>query len=227
MRAHVFDLGSACVAPMNKTYVACTTDRLDMVSHWEITLSKPFHFDEKLAGKRRGQRLRSDTVGHMITTRKILKFGHTVTGMAFLGAIVVLWVFHEYLAAPGDSLAVYTAQRQVMERIASLVLMPSLMLSLLFGIASLTMVKSFHGAPWAWGKLFTTVLMLEGSLMGIQSPIKKEAALAVSALSDESVIAGLALQAEAEQLSLILIGFVAIANVALGVWRPRFRSKAN
>ena len=69
--------------------------------------------------------------------------------------------------------------------------------------------------------------MLEGSLLGIQSPVKKEAALAVSALSDESLIAGLALQAEAEQLSLILIGLVAIANVALGVWRPRFQSRAN
>ena len=198
-----------------------------MVSHRETSLSKPRHFDEKLAGKRRGQRLWSDTEGHMITTRKILKFGHTLTGMAFLGAIVVLWVFHEHLAAPTDSLDIYSAQRQVMERIATLVMMPSLMLSLLFGIASMTMVQSFHGAPWAWGKLFTTVLMLEGSLLGIQSPVKKEAALAVSALSDESLIAGLALQAEAEQLSLILIGLVAIANVALGVWRPRFQSRAN
>ena len=62
---------------------------------------------------------------------------------------------------------------------------------------------------------------------GYSEPHQKRAALAVSALSDESVIAGLALNAEAEQLSLILIGFVAIANVALGVWRPRFRSKAN
>ncbi len=108
----------------------------------------------------------------MITTRKILKFGHTLTGMAFLGAIVVLWVFHEHLAAPTDSLDIYSAQRQVMERIATLVMMPSLMLSLLFGIASMTMVQSFHGAPWAWGKLFTTVLMLEGILLGIQSPFK-------------------------------------------------------
>ena len=163
----------------------------------------------------------------MITTQKVLKFGHTVTGMAFLGTIVVLWVFHEHLAAPGESLEVYTAQRQLMERIATLVLMPSLMLSLLFGIASIMTVRSFHGAPWAWCKLCTTLLMLEGSLLGIQSPIKKEAALAASALSDDSVIAGLALRAEAEQLSLILIGLVAIANVALGVWRPRFRSKAN
>ena len=163
----------------------------------------------------------------MKTKRKILKFGHTMTGMAFLGSIIVLWVFHQHLAAPGDSLDIYNAQRQVMDRIATLVLMPSLLISLLFGLASLAMVQSFHSAPWAWGKLLTTVLMLEGSLLGIQSHVKKEAALAASALSDESLVAGLALQVGAEQRSLILIGLVATANVALGVWRPRFRSRAN
>ena len=114
-----------------------------------------------------------------------------------------------------------------MERIASLVLMPSLLISLLFGLASMAVVPGFHSAPWAWGKLVTTVLMLEGSLLGIQSPIKKEAALAASALSDETLIAGLALKVDAEQWSLILIGLVATVNVALGVWRPRFRSKSS
>ncbi len=162
-----------------------------------------------------------------MTTRKILKFGHTVTGMAFLGAIIVLWIFHQHLAAPGDSLDIYIAQRQLMERISTLVLMPSLLMSLLFGLLSMAMVQRFHGAPWVWGKLLTTVLMLEGSLLGIQSPTKKEAALAASALSDESLVAGLALKVDAEQWSLIMIGFVATANVALGVWRPRFRSKAS
>ena len=159
--------------------------------------------------------------------RKLLKFGHTMTGIAFLGSIIVLWVFHKQLAAPADALDIYNAQRQVMERIASLVLMPSLMISLLFGLASLAVVPSFHSAPWAWGKLVTTVLMLEGSLLGIHSPIKKEAALAASALSDETLAAGLALKVDAEQSSLILIGLVATANVALGVWRPVFRSKAS
>lgn len=162
-----------------------------------------------------------------MNTRKLLKFGHTMTGIAFLGSIIVLWVFHQQLAAPGDALDIYSAQRHVMERIASLVLMPSLLISLLFGLASMAVVPGFHSAPWAWGKLVTTVLMLEGSLLGIQSPIKKEAALAASALSDETLIAGLALKVDAEQWSLILIGLVATVNVALGVWRPRFRSKAS
>ena len=159
--------------------------------------------------------------------RKLLKFGHTMTAIGFLGSIAVLWVFHQQLPAPGEALEIYSAQRQTMVSISSLVLMPSLLISLLFGLASMAVVPGFHGAPWAWGKLVTTVLMLEGSLLGIQSPIKKEAALAASALSDETLVAGLALKVDAEQWSLILIGLVATANVALGVWRPRFRSKAS
>jgi len=111
--------------------------------------------------------------------------------------------------------------------VASLVLMPSLLISLLFGLASMAVVPGFHGAPWAWGKLVTTVLMLEGSLLGIQSPIKREAELAVAALTNGELVGELAQKLAAEQWSLILIGLVATANVALGVWRPRFRSKAS
>ena len=159
--------------------------------------------------------------------RKLLKFGHTMTAIGFLGSIAVLWVFHQQLPAPGEALEIYSAQRQTMGSISSLVLMPSLLITLLFGLASMAAVPGFHSAPWAWGKLATTVLMLEGCLLGIQSPIKREAALAASALSDETLVAGLALKVDAEQWSLILIGLVATANVALGVWRPRFRSKVS
>ena len=157
---------------------------------------------------------------------QFLKFGHSMTAISFLGAVVVLWVFHQQLPSPGDALEVYAAQRQTMERIASLVLMPSLLVSLLFGMASMAAVPGFHGAPWAWAKLVTTVLMLEGSLLGIQSPNKREAARAQRALEDVEWIAELGQTMAAEQWSLIIIGFVATVNVALGVWRPRFRSRA-
>jgi len=106
-----------------------------------------------------------------------------------------------------------------------MVLMPSLLISLLFGMASMAAVSGFHSAPWAWAKLVTTVLMLEGSLLGIQSPIKREAVLAEKALTAPTHIAGLAQNLSSEQMSLVLIGVVAMANVALGVWRPRFRAK--
>ena len=157
--------------------------------------------------------------------RKLLKFGHSMTAITFLGSVVVLWVFHQYLPQPVEALEIYVAERQVMERVASLVMMPSLLLSLLCGLASMAVVPGYHGAPWAWAKLVTTVLMLEGSLLGIQSPIKREAKLAGAALTDGSLVSELALTLDAEQGSLVLIGLVATVNVALGVWRPKFRSQ--
>ena len=52
------------------------------------------------------------------------------------------------------------------------------------------------------------------------------ARLAEAALSDPTNLALLAQNLAAEQSSLVLIGLVATANVALGVWRPQFRSRA-
>ena len=158
--------------------------------------------------------------------RKLLKFGHSMTAITFLGSVVVLWVFHHYLPPPAEALEIYVAKRQVMERVATLVMMPSLLLTLLFGLASFAVVTGYHDAPWAWGKLITTVLMLEGSLLGIQSPIKREAERATAALTDISLVGDLALKLDAERGSLVIIGLVATANVALGIWRPKFRSRS-
>jgi len=88
------------------------------------------------------------------------------------------------------------------------------------------MVTGFHNAPWAWAKFVTTVVMLEGTLLGIQIPIVKEARRAEAALNDPTQLALLAQNLPAEQSSLVVIGVVATANVALGVWRPQFRSRS-
>ena len=68
--------------------------------------------------------------------RKLIKFGHSMTAITFLGSVVVLWVFHQQLPSPSEALEVYVAQRHAMARIASFVLMPSLLISLLFGMAA-------------------------------------------------------------------------------------------
>ena len=158
------------------------------------------------------------------TMRKLLKFGHQ-TAITFLGSVSVVGVPSTVASTRRRARGL---QRSAIGdgEVASLVLMPSLLISLLFGLASMAVVPGFHGAPWAWGKLVTTVLMLEGSLLGIQSPIKREAELAVAALTNGELVGELAQKLAAEQWSLILIGLVATANVALGVWRPRFRSRA-
>ena len=72
--------------------------------------------------------------------RNILKFAHSMTAITFLGSVVVLWVFHNYLPPPAEALEVYVAERQVMERATTLVMMPSLLLTLLFGLTSFAVV---------------------------------------------------------------------------------------
>ena len=73
--------------------------------------------------------------------RKLLKFGHSMTAITFLGSVVVLWVFHQYLPQPVEALEIYVAERQVMERVASLVMMPSWLRSWLCGLASMAVVR--------------------------------------------------------------------------------------
>lgn len=41
--------------------------------------------------------------------RKLLKFGHSMTAITFLGSVVVLWVFHHYLSPPAEALEIYVA----------------------------------------------------------------------------------------------------------------------
>ena len=40
--------------------------------------------------------------------RKLLKFGHSMTAITFLGS-AVLWVFHHYLPPPAEALEIYVA----------------------------------------------------------------------------------------------------------------------
>ena len=135
---------------------------------------------------------------------------------------MVLWVFHPAASARDALESIGPAA--AMERVASLVLMPSLLISLLFGLASMAVVPGFHGAPWA-GASWSRRSSCWRDLLGIQAD-QTRAELAVAALTNGELVGELAQKLAAEQWSLILIGLVATANVALGVWRPRFRSRA-
>lgn len=155
-----------------------------------------------------------------------LKFGHSMAAMALLGSLAALLVLYQQLPVPADNLEVYAQLRVAMERITTLVTLPSLVASIVLGLLSMAFVSGFHNAPWAWAKLLTGVLMLEGSLLGIQGPIQREATRALAAMSDLAWVEQLGSTVIAEQRSIWAVGAVATVNVILGVWRPRFSARA-
>jgi len=153
--------------------------------------------------------------------RKALKFCHTLGGVGLLGTLLTLIIVFVMLPDPTQDIAGYAALTELVDRLARWVLLPSLILTLVSGLLSIGAVTAFHGAGWAWLKLATGVVMFEGTLLAVQGPIQREANLTRQYLSGEVEAAALASSFETISYSIFVLGSVAVANVVLGIWRPR------
>ena len=156
--------------------------------------------------------------------RKFLKLLHTLGGIGLTGALFVQMLMLQNMP-PVDSLQAYAAARGQMGLVAEYVLFPALAMVLVSGLLSMAWTDAFHGAGWVWAKLALGIVVFEGTLIAIQGPAKREAALAAAALLGEVDAAQLGLTASAEWKSTLVVLGVAIANVVLGVYRPKFSRK--
>ncbi len=151
--------------------------------------------------------------------RKATKFLHTVGSLGYAGAMAALVILHGALPTP-DEVERYTTLRIVMGSVAQWMVFPSMIGILVSGLFSVAITPAFQNAGWVWAKLATGILVFEGTLVTVQSPMELGAERARQALTGELPVAELgALQTNTGALW-ILLG-VALVNVALGVWRPR------
>ncbi len=115
----------------------------------------------------------------------------------------------------------YVPVMVALAKVAAWILGPSLVLTVVTGLLSMAATPAFMDAGWVWAKAATGVVILEGGLH-VLGPIQQEAkrgAEALAASPDPLSVARL-LNAEANTLWWLLA--VSIANIALGVWRPKF-----
>jgi len=148
--------------------------------------------------------------------RRLIKFLHTVGGAGFLGAAAALIVLAHLAPSPPD----YAWTRTAMAAIGAWIFLPSLTLTLVAGLAAIGVNRAFHEAGWAWVKAATGILIFAGGLHAL-APIQDEAARAAEALAagaDRATITG---SFAGEEATLWVLLVVSLANVALGVWRPR------
>ena len=152
--------------------------------------------------------------------RRVLKFLHTLGAIGFLGSMASLLVLLS-AAPPRTALAGYAAVRGAMGAICTWMFLPSLGLSLIAGLLAIAVNRAFHNAGWAWMKLISGVLLFEGGLQGIQGPMQDEAERSVAVLAGHADPASLAGSLGTERATLWVLLAVAVANVVLGIWRPR------
>jgi hypothetical protein len=157
--------------------------------------------------------------------RKLLKFLHTMGGIGLTGALIVQLLMLQNMPETSDLVA-YATARQQMGLVAKWLLFPSLAAVLVSGLLSMAWTDAFHGAGWVWMKLALGVSVFEGTLVAIQGPARREAERAAEALAGNFDPSLLGATASSEYKSTLVILAVAVINVVLAVWRPRFGRRA-
>jgi len=149
--------------------------------------------------------------------RRFLKFLHTAVGAALTGAAaalaVALMTGHTAQGA-GQSTAETLAVLRAMSNIAMWIIGPSLVLTVISGLLAMVVTPAFQDVGWVWAKAATGIVLLQAGLHVI-GPIQEEAKRAAQGADAARLV-------DAEINTLWLLLAISVANIALGVWRPRF-----
>lgn len=155
--------------------------------------------------------------------RRVFRGGHHLGSAGVIGAFAACLVMVLFAPEPSISLEAYAASRASIAIVCKWVLVPALLLVLVSGLAALGANPAYHDAGWAWLKALTGLAMFEGTLLTVDSTARQvaelTAAAAASGLLDPAALESLIGRERGGLWGLLA---VAIANVILGVWRPRF-----
>ncbi len=153
--------------------------------------------------------------------RRFLKFLHTAAALGLAGGLAAYLMV--LLAAPADAdLNTRLALRESLAFVASWLIMPSMLVVLASGLLAMAAHYPFVNAPWVWVKAISGLLIFEATLASVDAPAQQ----AVEALN--RAVAGLVTEADLARLvrnewgAWWMLLALSLANVALGIWRPRF-----
>ena len=145
--------------------------------------------------------------------------------IGLMGAMASLLVMLSF-APPPTALREYALLRAAMGAVATWIFFPSLGLTLIAGLLAIALNRGFHGAGWAWLKAATGILIFEGGFVAVLGPMQREAERSALALAGKVDPGTLAASLGPERNTLWVLLAVSVANVVLGVWRPRLRWRA-
>lgn len=151
--------------------------------------------------------------------RRTLKFLHTLAACGIVGALLGYGM--ALLYAPQDTPLAYAQMRQTISLLCDYILLPSLAVALVTGLFAMVVHRPFQDTRWAWLKALLGLSLFEATLGIIQSKATTAAAEAVKIAARPAEPNELAIILASEWWSLVAILALSLAQIALGVWRPR------
>lgn len=151
--------------------------------------------------------------------RIILKILHTLSAGGLIGGLAV---YASILATfSQETAADYAGMRRLIAMVSNFVLAPSLAVAIGSGILSMVVHQPFLDKGWAWIKAASGILMFEATLVVVVAEANRAAARAQNLSTEADLAAALDAAMASEWGALGVVAFLCIANVVLGVWRPR------
>lgn len=155
--------------------------------------------------------------------RQALKLLHELGAIGVIGSLATygILVASASVRAPAE----YAAVRHGIAAISKWLLVPSLAVVLVTGLLAVAAHRPFLDARWVWVKALLGLSMFEGTLGAVAANAQRGADLSAKALAAPVDAAMMADLVRSEWIGLLTIGVLSIANVVLGVWRPRLRRR--
>jgi hypothetical protein len=151
--------------------------------------------------------------------RRALKFLHTVAACGLVGALLGYGIVLLY--APQQTPLSLSEARQTISALCSYLLLPSMGLAIVTGLLAMMVHKPFLDLRWVWLKALLGLSLFEATLAIIQSKATAAADISAKAVANQAEASDLASVLANEWMTLVAILALSIAQIALGVWRPR------
>lgn len=151
--------------------------------------------------------------------RKTVKILHTISACGLIGGLGCYMVL--LVAAPQDTPEAYADLRQSIAVISDYVLLPSLAVALVSGLLSMVVHSPFLDRGWVWIKAALGILMFKGVLTIISAKSDYAARIAGEMATGDAAPEALDSLLALEWGTLWAVMAISVANVVLGVWRPR------
>ena len=157
-------------------------------------------------------------------TRKTLKLLHTLAACGMIGSLAGYAVLLTWGAQ--DTPAQYADLRVSISALCSYLLVPSLGLALMSGLFAMVVHTPFMEQRWAWAKAAMGIAMFEGTLGFVGHKATAAQKFAARVADGSATQAQMQEVIAREWMGLWVVLALTLANVILGVWRPRLQGRS-
>lgn len=157
--------------------------------------------------------------------QRVMKFVHTLGAIGLAGGLAAYIIILS--VTPQEAATVeYASLRTSLAAVTSWLIVPSMLVAVVSGLVALIVNPKFMDAPWVWIKALTGLLFFEATLASIDAPAEQAAKAMAQAVAGDIDAATLAKLVRNEWGAWWMLLSLSIANVALGIWRPRFGKRS-